>query len=153
MSSTSFTPEQLSNERKKVSSELAVLKSNLVNNHAIYHERVTLLIKLTQFDIGDTHVKCKAKLVKPLDRAHAEKSRAYRFLSRKDEIRFGVAFVGSHGRSMVNGTKIGGPYCPFILWTDPELVNFVMANGDELTKQLPPYLLWRKDWKVLKEKL
>ena len=45
--------------------------------------------------------------------------------------------------------KVGKPYCPFILWLDPELSVFVMEHDDNITKQIPNLILLDKDWKQL----
>lgn len=62
---------------EEVKNQLVNLRANLHDNYAIYHERVTVLIQLTQFDILETRVNFKAKIIKPLNRKHAETNGLY----------------------------------------------------------------------------
>lgn len=72
----------MTNEEHKI--ELTILKNNLVDNLAIFHERVTLLIQLTIFEIQDTQVNFQAKIIKPLDKKHAEKNNLYKHMILKN---------------------------------------------------------------------
>jgi hypothetical protein len=139
---------------ESVRNEMQILKESLFDNYAIYHERVTLLIKLTEFDIQDSRVNFKAKIIKPLDKIQAEKSNLYRHMLSKDEISFSASyFFGNDDRSSIlKDKKLGRAYCPFTLWLDPELSKFAFENENDITKQIPKYILWSEDWKVIKTK-
>ena len=140
----------MTNEEYKI--EFQKLKDNLIDNFAVYHERVTLLIQLTHFDIGDIRVNFKAKIVKPLNRNHAEKNNLYKNIIVKDEISFSASYQFSENDTipLLKDNIVGmQPYCPFILWLDPDLTNFILENEDDITKQIPDFILWNKDWKVL----
>lgn len=153
MDKTGSSSEQLSIKQDKIRSELETLKANLFYNHAIYHERITLLIQILRFDILEASVNFKAKIIKPLNRIQAEKNRLYLSMIAKNEITFGASyFFSDFDNPILNGTKLGRPYCRFTLWTDPVLVEFVMKHDDEVTKQIPPLILWDKDWLVVKNK-
>ncbi len=130
------------------------LKNNLFNNLAIYHERVTLLIELTQFEILKTQVNFKGKIIKPLDFETVKNSRFYGWVTTTEEISFGSSYLFGEKDTnpLIKGTTIGRPYCPFILWLDPELTKFVLENEDETTKLIPSYILWDKNWKRVKRK-
>lgn len=140
----------MTNEEYKI--EFQKIKDNLFNNLAIYHEKVTVLLQLTQFEIGEDGVYFKAKILKPLDRNHAEQNRMYKYMISKDEISFGASYqLGENNEiPLLKDKIISRPYCPFILWLDPELTKFVAINEDDITSQIPKYILWKEDWKVLK---
>ena len=138
----------MTNEEYK--KEFQILKDKLIDNLAIYHERVTLLIQLTRFDIKENIVEFEAKIIKPLDKSHAEQKRLYKHIIAKNIISFSASYqFGDDNSSLLMNNKVGRPYCPFILWLDPELSMFVKENEDEITKQLPNLILWDKDWKHL----
>ena len=140
----------MTNKEHKI--ELQLLKDKLNNNYAIYHERVTLLIQLTVFEIEDTRVNFKAKIIKPLNKNHATKNYLYKHMIAKVEISFCASYLygQDESSSILHKNKLGRPYCPFTLWLDPELANFVLYNEDEVTKRIPQYILWSEDWRVLK---
>jgi hypothetical protein len=142
----------MTNEEHKI--EFQLLKDNLINNYVIYHERVTLLLQLTVFDIEDTRVNFKAKIIKPLNKARAEENRLYHNMISKNEISFSASYLfGKDDTSLlINNKKLGRAYCPFTLWLDPELSKFVLENEDDVTKKIPKYILWSEDWRVLKTK-
>ncbi|MBK6820267.1 MAG: hypothetical protein IPG85_12040 [Bacteroidetes bacterium] len=68
--------------------EFQLLKNNLVDSYVIYHERVTLLLQLTLFEIQETRVNFKAKIIKPLDKIRAEENNLYQHMISKEEISF-----------------------------------------------------------------
>ncbi len=131
--------------------EFKILKDNLIENLAIYHERVTLLIQLTHFDINENGVEFKAKIIKPLDKSHAERNRLYKHLLEKEIISFSASyqFGDDNKTSLLSNKKVGRPYCPFTLWLDSELSMFVKENEDDITKQISDFILWDEDWKHL----
>lgn len=141
----------MTNEEHKI--QLKILKNNLIDNFVVYHERVTLLLQLTLFKIEDTRVNFKAKIIKPLDKTHAEKNRLYQYMIAKDEISFSASYLFGNDNidSLIKNKKLGRAYCPFTLWLDPELTKFVLDNDDAITKQIPKYILWSEDWTVLKQ--
>lgn len=143
----------MTNEEHKI--ELQVLKDNLYNHLAIYHERVTVLIQITLFEIEDTRVNFKAKILKPLNKSHAEENGLYHFMIVQDEISFSASYLfgQDENTSILNKNVLGRFYCPFTLWLDPELVRFVCDNQDEVTKQIPKYILNGEDWQDLIVKL
>jgi hypothetical protein len=125
------------------------LKDNLYQNLAIYHERITVLVELTKFEIGENEVKFIAKIIKPLDKEEASINRMFLYMKSLNSIEFSSDyFLGEY--KLVEGSKLGMPYCPFRLWLDPELTKFVHENDDEITRNIPPLILWSKDWRVLK---
>lgn len=134
--------------------EFQKLKINLFNNLAVYHERVTLLIELTEFEILKTQVNFKAKIIKPLDFETVKNSRYYEWVTTAKEISFGTSYLFGEKDIYppLKGTKVGRAYCPFQLWLDPELTKFVLENEDEITKLIPSYILLGKDWTVIKQK-
>ena len=140
----------MTNEEYKV--EFQKLKDNLFENFAVYHERVTLFIQLTAFEIDETSVHFKCKIIKPLNRIHAEKNRLYQNMIAKNEITFGASyqFRNDETDSLLNNNKIGRVYCSFTLWLDPELSKFIYENEDAITKQIPDYILWDKEWRNLR---
>ena len=131
--------------------EFKILKDSLIDNLAIYHERITLLIQLTKFDINEDSVEFEAKIIKPLNKLEAEESRIYHYMLTKDTISFSTSyqFGPEDEKPLLVNKKVGRPYCPFTLWLDPELALFAKENEDDLTKQLPNLILWNQDWKVL----
>ena len=137
---------------EEIKKELQLLKDNLNDNYAIYHERITLLVQLTQFDIEETSVNFKAKVIKPLDKIRAENNKLYKSIIAKDEFSFNASYLsGQKGNiSILKKYKLGGAYCPFTLWLDTELARFALDNEDEITQQIPKYILWSKDWRALK---
>ena len=129
---------------------LQILKDGLIENLAIYHERITLLIQITQFDILEDCVEFEAKVIKPLDKSDAEENRLYQYIVAMGSMRFSASYPsGNENKPLVVNKKIGGSYCPFILWLDPELAMFVKDNDDEITRQIPELILWGEDWKRL----
>lgn len=141
----------MTNEEYKI--EFQFLKENLIDNYVIYHERVTLLLQLTLFEIQETRVNFKAKIIKPLDKIRAEENNLYRHMISKKEISFGASyqFGKDNTNSLLKNKKLGRAYCPFTLWLDPQLSEFVLENEDEISKQIPKYILWSEDWNVLKK--
>jgi hypothetical protein len=139
----------MTNEQYKI--EFQKLKDELIDNYAVYHERVTLLIQLTQFEIGEKGVRFKAKIIKPLHKEHAEQNNLYKYMMAKDEISFSASyqFGSEENWPLLSNKRISRPYCPFMLWLDPELTAFVAQNEDEITKQIPKYILWSEDWTVV----
>jgi hypothetical protein len=131
-------------------SEFTQIKENLVNSLAVYHERVTILIKLTTFEIGNEGVKFKAKIIKPLNQSHAEKNNLYKHIITKEEINFSASyqFGPNDNIPLLKNKKVGRPYCPFTLWLDPELTSFIFENNDDVTKQIADLILWDEDWKT-----
>lgn len=139
----------MTNEEHRI--ELQLLKDSLIDNYVIYHERVTLLVQLTLFEIENTRVNFKAKIIKPLDRCHAEKDKFYQYLITKDELSFGSTYLFADNTfPLLQNNKLGRPYCPYSLWLDPELASFILENEDDITKQIPDFL-WGGDWSVLKK--
>jgi hypothetical protein len=134
--------------------EFQLLKNNLVDSYVIYHERVTLLLQLILFEIQETRVNFKAKIIKPLDKTRAEENNLYRHMISKEEISFSTSYIFGKDdtSSLLKDKKLGRAYCPFTLWLDPELSKFVLENEDDITKQIPKYILWDEDWRVLKAK-
>lgn len=59
---------------EEIKNQFLLLKDNMHDNYAIYHERITFLIQLTKFEISDLGVRFRAKLIKPLDKGQAEKT-------------------------------------------------------------------------------
>jgi hypothetical protein len=139
----------MTNEEYK--NEFRILKEHLVDNLAVYHERVTLLVQLTRFEIKENGVEFEAKIIKPLDKSHAEQNRLYKHLIAKDFISFSTSYqyVADDQSCLLMNNKVGRPYCPFTLWLDPELSVFVMEHDDKITKQIPNLILLDKDWKQL----
>lgn len=142
--------EKMTNEEHI--NEFLLLKQNLFNNLAIYHERITVLVEITKFEIRESGVSFKAKIVKPLNRNHAENHYLYKLMMSKNEISFNASYQFGKDSStpLVKNKKIGRPYCPFLLWLDPDLVKFVFENDDEITKEITNLLIWNEDWKILK---
>ena len=134
--------------------EFQLLKNNLVDSYVIYHERVTLLLQLTLFEIQETRVNFKAKMIKPLDKIRAEENNLYQHMISKEEISFSASYLFGKDdtSSLLKDKKLGRAYCPFTLWLDPELSKFVLENEDDITKQIPQYILWSEDWRVLETK-
>jgi hypothetical protein len=126
------------------------LKDNLYQNLAIYHERITLLVKLTKFEIGEKSVQFSAKLVKPLYAKKAVDHPMIHYFEKRGEVFLQAAYQWGDF-NLVNGSKLGMPYCPFTLWLDPELTKFVHENDDEITQNISPLILWDKDWRVLRK--
>lgn len=140
----------MTNEEHKI--EFQLLKDNLVDSYVIYHERVTLLLQLTLFEIQDTRVNFKAKIIKPLDKTRAEKNNLYRKMISKDVISFSASYLFGEddASSLLKNKKLERAYCPFTLWLDPKLSKFVLENDDDITRLITNYILWNEDWKVLK---
>jgi hypothetical protein len=138
---------------EEIREQFLVLKENMHDNYAIYHERSTFLVQLTKFEIGDLGVKFKAKLIKPLDSKHAEKTRLNAYYLSKTEFTFGSSYLFPYqeNSSILKGDKLIRPYCPYILWLNPELVKFVIENDDEVTKKVDEYIISNMDWTVLKK--
>ena len=128
------------------------LKEHLYEDYAIYHERVTLLIRLTKFEIGEIGVRFNGKIIKPLDQKYADSNGLYKHMLERDYIAFSATYLfrNEDHYPLVKGSKIGRPYCPFTLWLDPELVRFVLENDDEVTQKVPDLILCNEDWRELR---
>ncbi len=114
-----------------------------------------MLLQLVLFEIGNDRVNFKAKILKPLNKNHAEQNRLYKHMVSKAEISFSASYqFGEDNKiSQLNNKKVSRPYCPFLLWLDPELASFVADNEDDITKEIPNFILWNEDWTVLKNKM
>jgi hypothetical protein len=117
---------------------LYALRDQLYCNCAIYHERVTLLIKFISFSIGDTQVSFEAEIIKPLHANHALQNNLYKYMLAKKAISFSCRYNWP-----------GDPYSPFILWLDPELVAYVSKHNDDVTKLVAGKILYGEDWQDL----
>jgi hypothetical protein len=132
---------------------LQILKNNLYGNRAIYHERISILIEFLAFDILETSVKFKAKIIKPLDDEHANKRNIYKYFTDKPFIQFSASYKWSEDENsntdILKGSTLWRPYCPFMLWLDHDLVQFVSEQNDEVTKKLDLMNGIAEDWKNL----
>lgn len=130
---------------------LTKLKSELIGNLAIYHERITLLIEIIQFEILEDRVNFKAKIIKPLDKEYAASNKLFKIILGKEYLTFGSSyqFDPNSTSNLINGNVLSRPYCPYILWLDPKLTEFVRTNNDEMTKKIPRFILQNEDWTVL----
>jgi hypothetical protein len=128
---------------------LTEIRNELHNNRAIYHERVTLLIEFISFRIAATRVSFEARIIKPLNVTHAHRNNLYKFMASKESIKFSCAYTWpGESRSIISQPfKLSRPYCPFLLWLDPELVAYVSHQGDEVTKVIGHKLLMGEDWR------
>lgn len=135
---------------EKYKKDLITLRDDLINTYAVYHERVTILIKLIEFNIKGEKIDIKAKVIKPLDKNRAERNRLYKRLISKDYFNFGISYLSLKKSSLNNKREKIRGYSSFTLWLDPELALFVLNNDDKVTRQIPEYILYGKDWQVLK---
>lgn len=135
---------------EKYKKDLITLRDDLINTYAVYHERVTILIKLIEFNIKGEKIDIKAKVIKPLDKNRAERNRLYKRLISKGYFNFGISYLSLKKSSLNNKREKIKGYSSFTLWLDPELALFVLNNDDKVTRQIPEYILYGKDWKVLK---
>ncbi|HLD52094.1 MAG TPA: hypothetical protein VJA82_02210 [Sediminibacterium sp.] len=137
---------------EEIKNQFLILKDNMYGNYAIYHERSTFLIQLTKFEILDLGVRFRAKLIKPLDKKQAEKTTLNNHYLSNTEFTFASAYLfpGQENSSILMGNKLMRAYCPYILWLDPELVKFVIENDEEVTEKVAEYIVFNKDWTVLK---
>jgi hypothetical protein len=121
------------------------LPLKLQGKNAIYHERVTLLIEILAVSETNGFFRFEARVLKPLNQAHAEKSGLYKKLLQKESFEFGAKYpqAGEMMLTHFEKFKIWGPYCPFTLWFDPDLVKLVENSADEETKRIAYELLWR----------
>ncbi len=137
---------------EEIARTLQTLKENLINNYAVFHERVSLLIQLTSFEIDSDCVNFRAQIIKPLNKEYSESDLLYKYMIGQEEIIFGSSFSTVKGDSFIKGKKIGDIYCPFKLWLDPELTQFVLESEDHITKLIPDYILFNENWTVLRDK-
>ena len=137
---------------------LQKLKENLYKNYAVYHERVSMLIELTRFEIGETSVAFTGKLVKPLNVEQALNNPLFNSFMQieGDEIKpkewdFSATYLfpKNNGMPLLNNDRLSRSYCPFQLWLDPELAKFVEENEDEVTRKVAHALVAYKDWREL----
>jgi hypothetical protein len=132
------------------------VKEILFNNLAIYHERITWLVQLTAFEIGEADVQFKAKILKPLNKIGAERyGNIYKKMIEKGECSFGASYqLGSNdSQPILKNNIVSRSYCPFMLWLDPELTKYVFENDDAATKQVQGFILGSKDWKEFTKKI
>lgn len=139
-----------------IKTQLEALKASLYKGYAVYHERITFLVQITMFECLEDRVNFKAKVIKPLDKGYAETQfeRLYKSFLNRSEFSFSATYLfgPNGGTSILKGNELGRPYCPFRLWLDPELAQFVSENNDEITKLLPKYLLCSNDWRRVTQK-
>lgn len=147
-----MSPKEIHPTNQEIKRQLEILKANLPDNYAIYHERVTVLIQLTQFDILDTRVNFKGRVVKPLNKEHPMTRRFFQYFRDKGEFAFGAIYLfPPNNMPILNETILSRPYCPFMLWLDPDLIQFVRDHDDEVTRHIPRYIFSGEDWTVLKK--
>jgi hypothetical protein len=119
------------------------LFSNLFENQIIYHERVTMLCKVVQYDVTEEGFEIWLTPIKPLMELKSFREVFYNRLVEKGVFTLSSTFkFGDDDSQLYNGKSIGRPYCPFTLWPDKDLVAAV-AQMDEA--ELGPYLnkmLW-----------
>jgi len=115
----------------------------LKGKNAIYHERITLLIEILDVSEEDGFFKFEARIIKPLNLTQAEKSSFYKKLAQRESFIFGAKYQpeGAMMTSHFEKFKILGPYCPFTLWFNPELVKYVENSCDEESKYIAALLL------------
>lgn len=146
--------EEILPTNEEIKRQLEVLKANLPDNLAIYHERATVLIQITQFDILETRVNFKGRVVKPLNKEQAITRPLYHHMLKKGEFSFGAVYLfPPNNAPILTGTKLGRPYCPFTLWLDPDLIQFVRDHDDEVTREVSRCLFSDTDWTVIKDEI
>lgn len=128
-------------------------RNELFDHYAIYHQRVTILIRIIEFDISDVGVSFTAKPIKALKHDYGEKFYKLRLYQERflelEEFQFSCPYIFGDVPSIIPELKLlGGWYSPFTLWLDPELTKLVTESDSTVTSQIADYLLVRKDWKV-----
>ena len=115
----------------------------LKGQRAIYHERVTMLIEILDVSEKDGYYGFEARIVKPLNPEQAERSGLYKKLIQKPSFQFGTKYkpLGELSLPYIEKHKIRGPYCPFMLWFNTELVKSVENSSGEESKMIAALLL------------
>lgn len=115
-------------------------KNNLYDDCIIYHSKVTVLLKLTTFDIKDTRVEFVGKVIKPVDSTQKYAlHEGYSYFAKKGIKTFCPYSVGPYTPQFENGFLVP-PYGSCLMWFDKVLVKIAAENDDNVNHYLRQYL-------------
>ncbi len=114
------------------------LFSDLYENRVIYHERVTMLCEVVRYEVTEDGFDISLNWIKPLYLGPFHPL----YLDTREEIHLGASFEFGDSFSLYDGYRIGRPYCPFVLWTDKQLVETLSGMSDEQLETDLSQLLW-----------
>lgn len=112
------------NVNESIKQQLEALFNNLFENKLIFNERVTILCELVKCELHDDRFKVELKPIIALDNNRDYRNRMYKHITSKPT--FTVSATYTFGNYKIfNGKRIGRPYCPFVIFADPTMVEKV----------------------------
>ena len=119
-----------------MNTEFKELFDNLYEGKLIYHERVTVLCELVNYELKEDSFKLELKVTKPLHNEFDYQNAIYKSLISKPTFEVSSPFEFAN-KKVLNGNKIGIPYFPFFIFADPILVEkFSKLTNEEINIQL-----------------
>lgn len=127
-----------------IKEQLELLFTNLFEKQLIFHERVTILCELVAFELKDDRFSVELKAIKALNKTNEGQNRMFEHITSKPTFTVCATYtMGDY--KILNGKKIGRPYCPFILFADPIIVEKIgKLSGQELAENISD-LMWSKE--------
>ncbi len=121
---------------------LQIIFNSLYQKKVIFHERITLLCEVVNYDLLHESFNVELKVIQPLGNTRPYKNRMLEKITSKPTFTVGATYQYA-GVDILQDKKIGRPYCPFTIWADAKLVETVSKlNNEELQKNLQE-LLWQ----------
>lgn len=117
---------------------------NLYQNKLIYHERITMIAELKRYVLTDDYIQIEIKALEPLcNMERPNNKRLYELMQSKSIIKLGTTLKEIEGIARpIKNWKIGRNYCPFILWTHPQIVKQIIEATGENRSMLANNLKW-----------
>lgn len=127
----------------KIKEGLGIYFKNLFENKLIYHERVTILCELVKCELKEEKFSVELKAIKALGDMSEVQNRMFQHITSKPTFTVSATYIlGS--RKIINGKKIGRPYCPFLIFAEATVVEKIcMMNDKEIEDNLYS-MLWEK---------
>ncbi len=116
------------------------LFSDLFEKKIIYHERITILSELTNYEINNN---CLDIWHKPIKLLYAGPFLdAFEHWQREAPLECGINLAAQGIRFTYRKGRLGGAYIPFVIWPDIELVKLVSYLSDEELERDLHRILW-----------
>lgn len=121
--------------------ELEKQVNNLFEGKIIYNESFTILCEFVKIDLKEDKFFIELKPIRLLIDIKKQHNNFLNWVKSKPTFRVGSVYQLDN-RKYFNGKKVGGPYCPYTLWTDPIFVEKVSKMSEEELEEDIWGLLW-----------
>jgi len=109
-------------EVARIKGGLELQFKNLFENKLIFHERVTILCELVNYELKEDRFSVELKAIKALVNESEGQNRMYQHITSKPTFTVWSTYtLGNY--KIFDGKKIGMPYCPFLIFADSAVVE------------------------------